>query len=635
MRLHLPDKREALIFLIALACVWASLAAAAPRPRIDVGVWGDHTFLSGINAIERSTSEDYRWTTGRTQLLLPNLSGSYRLLRLRAHGWRPDGLPAPSVHLRVGDRRWGDVQTTAGMRIYHILLPFDNASPRLRIGLDSSTYTSSDDQRELGFALDWIELRAVSAPSGPALWRLGSHALLLALLLLLVRALAPTPGWALSLAAMPVSALIWANLRQPLWVSQAIEGWIGLAVGLLLTAWLLGPQVRRLLMPWMSDRQARVAWALFIAALALRLAGATHPLFNAHDVDVHMRWLTTVGGGQLYFYSTPSEFQGRPTFNPPAGYLLLLPLSLALPSLRLTVQAGVALLDALGCLLLLPLARELRLPARAGLLALALALALPINTTMLWWGFATNTIAQTVWLLLAWALLRAPSLPIGRGAMLIAALGALNLLTHIGALPLILLTIGLCLALAWAGIARAGRAMLVVGLFTALLLASTIYFTAVAPAVVGRSSGDSPALAAAIDGGGAWAERLARLNLVRHGLSIGFLPLPLALVPLALALLLFSSAGRPLRRPIVAAWLAACLLFLAISVETGLVVRYAYFAAPLICLALGALLAALWPRPGGRAAVLALALIIFWAGAVIWVEGVLMRVKPSALPLVQ
>src|SRR5207244_2140022 len=77
-----------------------------------------------------------------------------------------------------------------------------------------------------------------------------------------------------------------------------------------------------------------------------------------------------------------------------------------LPDSRLVVQCGVALLDALGCLLLLGLARELRLPALAGLLAMALYLALPINTTMLWWGFATNALAQSLWLLLLWALLR-------------------------------------------------------------------------------------------------------------------------------------------------------------------------------------------------------------------------------------
>ena len=63
----------------------------------------------------------------------------------------------------------------------------------------------------------------------------------------------------------------------------------------------------------------------------------------------------------------PAEFQNRPTFNPPVGYLLMMPLQLLLPTARLTLQAGLALGDALGCLFLLLLARELGLPrARPG-----------------------------------------------------------------------------------------------------------------------------------------------------------------------------------------------------------------------------------------------------------------------------
>ena len=70
---------SALVVLLALPLLWSSLVAA-PRLRVDVGVWGDHTFLSGINGAEQSANEDFRWTTGRTELALPNLSARYRLL---------------------------------------------------------------------------------------------------------------------------------------------------------------------------------------------------------------------------------------------------------------------------------------------------------------------------------------------------------------------------------------------------------------------------------------------------------------------------------------------------------------------------------------------------------------------------
>jgi toxin CptA len=75
------------------------------------------------------------------------------------------------------------------------------------------------------------------------------------------------------------------------------------------------------------------------------------------------------------------------------------------------------------------------------------------------------------------------------------------------------------------------------------------------------------------------------------------------------------------------------LLFLAADFGLGLVVRYVYFAAPLVCLAVGALLAALWGRQGGRLLAIALALLVAWSGTALWVAGVLERVKPSVLPL--
>ena len=46
-----------LIFLLALPPLWLSLIAA-PALRVDVGMWGDHTFLSGVNAIEHGSGED-------------------------------------------------------------------------------------------------------------------------------------------------------------------------------------------------------------------------------------------------------------------------------------------------------------------------------------------------------------------------------------------------------------------------------------------------------------------------------------------------------------------------------------------------------------------------------------------------
>src|ERR687884_615957 len=122
-----PGLWLALLVALALPLLWASLVAA-PRLRVDVGVWGDHTVLSGANEIEQGPAEDYRWTTGRTELALPNLSSRYQLLRLRAAGWRPGGLPSPLVRLDIAGRPWGSIQTAPGMRVYSVLLPHDGTS---------------------------------------------------------------------------------------------------------------------------------------------------------------------------------------------------------------------------------------------------------------------------------------------------------------------------------------------------------------------------------------------------------------------------------------------------------------------------------------------------------------------------
>lgn len=622
-----------LLVALALPLLWRSLVSA-PQLRVDVGAWGDHTYLSGVNAIESSSTEDYRWTTGRAELTLPNLSDEYQLLRLRAHGWRPDGQPAPVVRLDVMGKPWISFQTTSALRIYNVLLAPATTSPLLKVGFESQVYTPPDDPRQIGFAIDWLEIRALIWPAAPNLWHLSSQALLLALIALLLAALALPASWALALAAIFCGALIWANFEQPLWVSQAIVGWLIVAALLLLATWLLEPRLRRFLGRWMSPQQARVAWALFVAALGLRLAGAVHPLFNAHDIDVHTRWLEIVNSGQLYLYSTPGEFRGQTTFNPPAGYILLMPLSLLLPSSRLAVQVGVALLDSVGCLAVLALAYELRLTARSALLAMGLYLALPINTTMLWWGFATNAIAQSLWLLLLWSLLRLIRYPRPVELAIFAVLSAVCILTHIGALALTMALLGLCLLLGWRRIAPPSRNAALGGLALALLFVLPIYVAIVAGPVIGQfQSADAPTVNLSATLAKNWLERDIKLNLVGRGLLVGFLSPLLWLAPLGLARLLIGRAGHPLQRRLIVAWILVCLMFLLSYLSLSLLTRYIYFAAPLICLAVGALLAEQWRFYGGRIVAMALVLFVAWIGTVIWVEGVLMRVKPAVVSL--
>jgi toxin CptA len=597
------DLRAALVlvWLLALPPLWLSLVAA-PAVRVEVGQWGDHTVLSGVNGIEQAATEDYRWTTALAELALPNLSGRYELLRMRAHGWRPDGQPSPAVRLEAAGRPWGELRTTPGLRVYSVLLPHSDVSARTRVAFASDTYSPPGDPREIGFALDWAELRALSRAGVPAPLQLGGQALLLALgiaLLWLLRLPAgPTLGATLAL----VAGVIGANLWQPLWVGLGLVPWLLLAAALLAATWLVGPVLARWLAGWMSPAQARAAWALVLAVFALRLLGAAHPFFDARDMPVHTRWLGTVAAGELYLYSTPAELQNRKTFNPPAGYVLLLPLRLLLPEQRLAVQVGTALLDALGCALLLPVARELRMGPRAALLGLALALALPINMTMMWWGFAANAIAQSLWLLLLWLLLRLTRDPTPRGVVLATVAAALCLTTHVGALVLLVATLGLVAALAWRALPRRAWGALLLAGGLALALMVPVYFAAAAAPLGGEER--SPA---SLDLAASFAKGVARLGervgLVGRALTLGWLPPVIALAPLGLGLLWAARERHPLQRLLLAASLAVCAVFFGTYLFLGLLTRYIYFVTPLVCLAAGAVLAPLWalkPSPTPR-----------------------------------
>ncbi len=126
------------------------------------------------------------------------------------------------------------------------------------------------------------------------------------------------------------------------------------------------------------------------------------------------------------------------------------------------------------------------LPPRAALLALALYLALPINMTMLWWGFATNAQAQTLGLLLLWALLRLLRAPTTATAALFGVAAAAALLTHVGALVLAAALLGLLVLVSWRRLTPPARAALFSTLLVVGLLAPAIYFSAALGPLLGR-----------------------------------------------------------------------------------------------------------------------------------------------------
>ncbi|HEU5014105.1 MAG TPA: hypothetical protein VFT66_16400 [Roseiflexaceae bacterium] len=616
-----------------LPLLWRSLASA-PVVRVDIGAWGDQAALFGANGREQDASEGYRWTTAATQLVLPNVSSDLRLLRIHAHGWRPDGQPPPAVRLAVNGEAWGAFQTTPDLRIYRVLLP-NTSSLTYRLSFRSDTYQPPGDPRTIGIALDWTELGALGQPAMPAVGQYAGQALLLVLLALLVWMLALPAAWSCGALVVCCGALVWANLQQPLWVGQAIGAWLLIAMALIGLTMGVAPWLEHKLSPWMSPWQARIAWALFVAALGVRLAGSVHPLFESHDIVTHTRWLQALMRGQLYMYSDPGEMRNRQIFNPPGGYVMLAPLTLVLPSIRLVVQVSVALLDAIGGLLLLPIARELRLSATAGLLALALAAALPISMTMLWWGFTTNAMAQAMWVMLVWVLLRAVRRPTTATIAVFIVAVAVNLLMHAGALVILVVMMGLLVLAGLWRLPPRRRWVLFGGVAVAVILLVPIYFTgAVGPVL--HPNGNARGIST-IDIGEslakAWEDRYLRLDYTGRAWLVGFgLPL-LTLLPVGLVQFVTAARRHVLQRTLIGVWIATCLLFVAAYLSMATLARYIYFSIPLVCLAAGAALATCRRWPAGRMVALAVVLLTVWIGVSLWANGVLLDLEPSVIPL--
>jgi toxin CptA len=644
---QLPALRLTLLWLLSLPALWYSLSAA-PQVFIETGRWGDHTVLRGVHGREENAFENYRWTQAVTTITLPNIHTRYRILQIRAHGWRPEGVPNPNVRMTIADRMWGAFRTTPNLRTYAVLLPPEMAGLTLNITLNSDTYTPPADSRRLGIAIDWIALRALSSVEGLAWGQFTGQALLLGLTLALIaRLMLPEPV-TLMCGILASVALVGLNMTELLWVSLGLISWMVVVAALLIATWIIAPRLTRMLeripdagnssrelfRPWLSNAQARIAWALLTAALLVRLLGAIHPLFDARDLHVHTRWLRTVASGSLYLYSTPAEFQNRQTFNPPAGYVLLLPLWLTLGDARLAVQAGVALLDSLIALLLLLIAREFGLTARAGLLAMALYVALPISLTMMWWGFAANAIAQVWWVLLLWLLLRLTRDPTRSHLALLTLVAVLCLTTHIGALVTLAALLGLVVLFGRRALPHREWNAMVSGLVLAVVFTVPVYFTAAAAPLADapRSPTTLDPLASFSEGLVLWPERI---ELVARAFTLGFLPPILALAVAGMPLLLTSQQRHPLQRIFVISMLLVCVVFFFSYVFLQLLTRYIYFATPLICLAAGATLARLTMRAGGRWVTGSLLLFVAWSGVVLWFCGVLMRIKPSLVPLTQ
>lgn len=172
----LPLLLAALLLALTGGALFGVLHTPSPQ-NIDVGRPGDAYFLSNFYAGERGLATDFRWSSPSAQLLINGSYDGALLLEMRLHAnsfappeqWQfqivRDGAPVAAADMSPDWRR------------YRFILPPDRA-PETRPGneallLDVPTARPGpNDPRDLGLALDQVELRPAplqTAPGGPAL----------------------------------------------------------------------------------------------------------------------------------------------------------------------------------------------------------------------------------------------------------------------------------------------------------------------------------------------------------------------------------------------------------------------------------------------------------------------------------
>ncbi len=601
--------------LLGSLALWTGAWQVKAPFTLDIGGIEDDAFISSPHtgelngpstfyAKEHNTATPpltYRWSGGRSRIVIPGLGNSPINVTLRLGGIRPPetGLPPPAVTLTVGSQVF-PLQTTPDLQDYTVFVDRpDPPADDLVLTLASPTFRPPGDARDLGVLVD----RVTVAPVGEGLrpWTippLGHLALWAAALALLYAALTRLLGNPLGAALVSgAGSLLLA------WGIAAARPAVGLlapeAPVLLLWAYLLlvlGIPIARRLTPHSALSTQHWIAAAFAAGFVLRFGGLVYPQFLSSDLTFHMHELTKVLNGIWSFSSELPD--GTRVPYPPAAYLVLAPLTALVPDLSLVLRWGVALLDAATVFPLVYIVRQLaaqsarRTPHSAIGVAWVYAL---LPAAFIYFSEATysNLFAQATFAftLAPWVAVLVGWGPRRRGWVLWALLlGGLTLtfLGHYGMLIAALGIGGLSVILPLImgpGVARQRAGWVLAALIGATALAFALYYVNWLPemraqiaGILNRSGPGTP-----LDLGALLRRTGGRLDQQWGGaLALGGAA-GLGVVPLALR-------AREARR-LVAAWIGAALLagaiFAALDQTVGDSIRYPLLLAPWVALGAG------------------------------------------------
>ncbi|GAA5529620.1 hypothetical protein [Herpetosiphon gulosus] len=367
--------------------------------QIDVGNWGDQNSVAGgFEQEQNALGETYRWTQSEAWVRVQGFdSASSRLLSLQVGGV-PSSLPVTAtmqVSTNTASVALPLVQTA---RQYHLLIP-PTRQRDWQVRFDVPTQQVLPDPRFLGVRLDHVQIQTPSNVWTIVHWQLlivqlaivGS---IVGLLWLLVADWQTIIG--ISCITILVLLTITGKFVLVAWAWQ-LRLLVVTIAAMLLIAWsrsLIQNQIRPLLTPY----QYRYLIIFSVIGFFIPLISILFPSFGSHDRIIHADRLDQVAQGSALLLDKLYEFQGRETITPTTFYLLTLPLKSFFNNNGLIIEGLYTFLHASsGILLAVTLLRWKVRPIFA-LAAMILISAMPLQMTILWWGFAPQIVGQ--WLML-------------------------------------------------------------------------------------------------------------------------------------------------------------------------------------------------------------------------------------------
>lgn len=661
--------------IYAGAIVTALLVVVAYQVRpaydIQIGTPTDGTILQGFNAGEKMSQGGgtFRWTGADSYIVLQDVGRQDFDVTLTLSGSRPQGQPSPTLRVESGGAVLLDTVPAPDLVDYHLAVPRDLVKDgTLTLHLLANGFSPPGDSRTLGVVLTRLQVHPGAAadrfiePPLAALATLVGASALFALLLALL-------GWGAGgvllgsflVGILAACLLIWNRL----WLTSGV--WYGTWIPTLLYAgiftllvWAIGSLVRRrrtLPGNWsLAGMPIRILLTIMLVAFAVRLAGQLHPQIFVVDLFYHVHRYQDVQNGTLIIMHVASELAGRDTFYLPTAYVFMMPLQWLVGDIVMSVRLFTIGLSTLGAFLVYYLCAVGLRSVRAGLLAAALYLTMPLSVLIFSWGVTTNVFADFISLLLFTLFVTARDLNSKKAAFWwLLVLLFVGVLSHPAVVVILSFAIGL-LCLAWVFLDRRSPDLgwrrvgwTAAAYAVAMALAYAVYYVNVIPTMIGTladiSSGTSSNNPGAspvhlLVGGavsdkslglfvryvdnwsdwfwsgllGIWAELWAYFKVwPLLGAVLGFaLISPLGLRRSVSPLQSSPSGAR--RRLYLAglAWALSALVFLIVGWRFNLYVRYSLFALPVVAIGAAFLLARIYER-GRWGKTLALLVTLFFA----------------------